>query len=886
MHQGSAIATAHGAAHRLPDPSEEPLFDEALRCMASLASAGDINAKELERLFRKANSRTGLASATVTKRRMLPYYLRLKASDPKRLAEFGITDEADIRICKALRAKPRRSASGVATVTILAKPEVCSGRCIFCPSDIRMPKSYMSAEPACQRAEKCFFDPYVQVASRLSVLEDMGHKTDKVELIVLGGTWDDYQEDYRNWFVARAFAALNEEDPAERERTCNEVLSAYEDHGFVDASHDDEIRALQQKVDEGSLEYEDALAKTTNYRKARAWHPEQGFALDDVHAEHEINETATHRCVGLVFETRPDKVSDDSLRYMRELGATKVQIGIQSLFSEALDATQRAHDLSCTRHAMELLRKWGFKSHVHYMANFPKTSLQEDMDAYQSLFEDRCLLPDEVKLYPCVLVSSSKLDRMQSAREWVPYSDDELMEFMLTAYRSTPRFTRISRVIRDISATDILAGNKKANLRQEIEKQVEELGLDVVEMRYRELALDQAESSDLRLMTTIYETSNTQEAFLEYVQGNDRLAAFCRLSLPNDRSLPALIRELHVYGRVSNIHEASEGAQHLGLGKALVAEACKLASQDGRDSIRVISAVGTRQYYRLLGFEDDGLYLSKLLDTAKESCAEGPSEQTSTIDFYKSNAEAFSKTRQRPWAGWERFAKALGRLGSGHLSLLDAACGNMRLEGFLKEALPDVSFDFWTIDAVRELAPHGHGTHFLELDLIESLRRGALEEALNAASMPHMDACAVFGFMHHIPSQELRIRLVEAMSSFLADGGLLAMSFWKFADSEAFKAKAMRDTHRAARERSLVADSKNGDYYLGWQGMPGQFRFCHSFADDEIQALAEAAESLGLRLLERYRADGKDGISNDYLILQKASSSAMSTRYEPSSSHS
>ena len=111
---------------------------------------------------------------------------------------------------RTLRMKPRRTASGVATITVITKPWKCSSDCLYCPNDLRMPKSYLHAEPACQRAERNFFDPYLQVASRLRALEQMGHLCDKVELIVLGGTWSDYPISYQTWFVFELFRALDD----------------------------------------------------------------------------------------------------------------------------------------------------------------------------------------------------------------------------------------------------------------------------------------------------------------------------------------------------------------------------------------------------------------------------------------------------------------------------------------------------------------------------------------------------------------------------------------------------------------------------------------------------------------------------------------------------
>src|SRR5450432_1283158 len=116
----------------------------------------------------------------------------------------------DPAVLERLRMKPVRTISGVTPVTVLTKPFPCPGECIFCPNDIRMPKSYLSDEPGAQRAEQNSFDPYLQTMSRLTAYYNTGHPTDKIEVIILGGTWSFYPETYQIWFVRRIFDALHD----------------------------------------------------------------------------------------------------------------------------------------------------------------------------------------------------------------------------------------------------------------------------------------------------------------------------------------------------------------------------------------------------------------------------------------------------------------------------------------------------------------------------------------------------------------------------------------------------------------------------------------------------------------------------------------------------
>ena len=594
-------------------------MEEALlEIIAALEAGEDVDAAWLDKLVRRHNRAAHDGTRQVAKRRLLPFYLHVKAEDPERWAAWKVSEATDAALVRLLQAKPRRTASGVATITVLTKPWPCSGACVFCPNDIRMPKSYLSDEPACQRAERCWFDPFLQVAARLRTLTAMGHVTDKVELIVLGGTWSDYPESYQRWFTGELFRALNLSDE-ERVREATERRTWYERRGLP--RDRDALAAaaapLQQRIDAGELTYNEAWREAYGEEEVP-----QSCSWDDLFALHRANETAPKRVVGLVVETRPDLVTAEACRTLRTLGCTKVQIGIQSLNDETLAANGRAITSARIADAMALLRQFGFKSHVHFMVNLLGADPVSDIADYRRLVTDPAFLPDEVKLYPCCLVESARLTDYFEDGCWRPYTEEELVEVLVQDVLATPPWTRISRMIRDISATDILVGNKKTNLRQVVEG---------------------AAVGDLSLQTIAYQTATTEERFLEWITPENKIAGFCRLSLPtalprdtaNESSPPpikseqseargsslaspsapqeAMIREVHVYGKVAALHRTGEGTQHLGLGRALVEEACAQATAAGYTAINVISAVGTRVYYRNLGFKDAGLYQKRPL---------------------------------------------------------------------------------------------------------------------------------------------------------------------------------------------------------------------------------------------------------------------------------
>ncbi|MEN8242956.1 MAG: radical SAM protein, partial [Chloroflexota bacterium] len=258
----------------------------------------------------------------------------------RKLVETGEW-EADPGLLARIRMKPTRTQSGVTVVTVLTKPYPCPGKCIFCPTDVRMPKSYLPDEPGAMRAYHNEFDPYRQVTSRIQALEAVGHPTDKIELLILGGTWDAYRKDYQEWFVLRLFDAMNKMD--------SETLTEAQ----------------------------------------------------------ELNQTANHRNVGLVIETRPDHVNPKQLAWLRYLGATKVQMGAQSFDDHILELNKRGHDSAETLKAVELLRAAAFKIVLHWMPNLYGATPESDRVDFAKMWQGYC--PDELKIYPNQLLENTEL---------------------------------------------------------------------------------------------------------------------------------------------------------------------------------------------------------------------------------------------------------------------------------------------------------------------------------------------------------------------------------------------------------------------------------------------------------------------------------------------
>ena len=588
----------------------------------------------LDRIIRARNREVAGPVRYVAKKKLLPFYQEAKERRPEQWRAWGVSPAEEALLVRTLQVKPRRTASGVATVTVLTKPWPCSSACLYCPNDVRMPKSYLHDEPACQRAERNWFDPYLQVTARLRTLHQMGHVTDKVELIVLGGTWSDYPEAYQVWYMHELFRALNDmsceatverESEARREQYRNAGIACERDDlanwaaeaqarvTASDASYNETVRSLYACG---------TRAGDNGWTAAAQW---QTATFSQLEALQRENEAAEHRCVGLVVETRPDAVTPKRLAMLRRLGCTKLQMGIQSLDERILAANHRGIGVDRMQQAFELTRIFGFKTHAHFMTNLLGATPESDAADYRRMVEHPAFKPDEIKLYPCALVDGTGLVAHWRDGSWRPYTEQELVDLLADDVLVTPPFTRISRMIRDISAHDIMTGNKKVNLRQLVDLELAKRARPVQEIRSREIAFGAAASDELSLSEIAYETTNTREVFLQWVTPDNRIAGFLRLSMPNAdyvsahaADLPinadeAMIREVHVYGRVAGLHQGGENAQHRGLGRMLIERACDIARDNGYTAINVISAIGTRGYYRKQGFADNGLYQQRNL---------------------------------------------------------------------------------------------------------------------------------------------------------------------------------------------------------------------------------------------------------------------------------
>lgn len=587
---------------------------EVLRSLIEELDGYDkLSTKEFAKVVKKHTDPQG---RLFSKDQIIAAYRHLKATDPG----FIISDE----FIPKVKMKPIRTGSGVTPVTILTKPFPCPGKCIFCPNDIRMPKSYLRDEPGAQRAERNQFDPYLQTMSRLMAFRNIGHLTDKVEIIVLGGTWSFYPENYQIWYIKRCFEAMNDFGKGIDKR--QEIERVYEQKNRVLQV---ESRTDNEKINHAIIHGE-RLEKTYNQVISEIYTaPDKLLGLDkdqtatweELFAAQKENELSDCRCVGLVIETRPDNISEAEVIRIRKLGCTKTQIGFQSLQDEVLDKNKRGHDVAATRKAVRLLRLAGFKIHAHWMPNLYGSSPEKDIADYHTLFNDPDFKPDELKIYPCSLIESAELMQYYQQGLWQPYTHDELLTVLTSCFKETPEYCRLTRVIRDIPSTDIVVGNKQTNFREVAEQELLKNGAKSRDIRSREIRHQVIDPQTLQLDEVQYVTSVSNEIFLQYITPERQIAGFLRLSLPkvanyiNELSDSAMIREVHVYGQTTSFgdkpgvtEKGADRAQHLGLGKKLISRAKEIAKEKGYPRLQVISAIGTRDYYRKQGFEDGELY--------------------------------------------------------------------------------------------------------------------------------------------------------------------------------------------------------------------------------------------------------------------------------------
>lgn len=490
---------------------------------------------------------------------------------------------------RLLQKRAVRTISGVSPIGILTKPYPCPGRCVYCPTEDRMPKSYMKTQPAAARALRNNFHPHKQVKNRIIALEESGHPVSKLEVIVMGGTWSFLPHKYQSWFVKKIFDAANGASEVVRKKIGGQTL------------------AQSQK----------------------------------------INETTEKRVIGLTLETRPDFITERELVRMRRYGCTRIEIGVQTLDDEIQKLTKRGHDRRHVFRAMRLMKDFGFKVCWHIMPGLPGSNPEKDLAVMKEVFSNEECQPDFIKIYPCVVLETAELKNWWKDGRYEPYRDEDIVKLLIKFQTIVPPWVRIMRLMRDIPVGNILDGAKFSNLRQILTQQPNKLrevvgdefyfeqgldktGVQFMDIRSREIGFKDLEKNpeilEAKPVLTRrnYRANGGDEVFLSFESADKKIIfALLRLRKPSGQTFDhfgsvlhnaALIREVHSYGTEISVGEEAGVGQHRGLGKRLIVEAEKIAKEEWNlPRMTIIAGVGTREYYRKWGYELRSTYMTKKL---------------------------------------------------------------------------------------------------------------------------------------------------------------------------------------------------------------------------------------------------------------------------------
>ncbi|MBW2989341.1 tRNA uridine(34) 5-carboxymethylaminomethyl modification radical SAM/GNAT enzyme Elp3 [Candidatus Woesearchaeota archaeon] len=532
------------------------------------------------------------------------YSLKRIPTDIEILLNSPVKDIPNVR--RFLLTKPVRTISGVSVCAVMTKPMECPhvkkgvGPCLMCPGGPGsvfgdVPQSYTGKEPATRRAIRNRYDPYLQVMNRLEQHVVQGHMhPDKVELIIMGGTFPSFSKRYRESFVAYAFKAMNDFSRL-----------------FFRESRIDIIkfkRFFELPGDIYSRERETSIRRKLLRLKGKSF----------LKKEQLKNEKSRIRCVSLVIETRPDYATLKEAGQMLDLGCTKVELGVQTIYNDALKKARRGHTVEDSIKATKTLKDLGFKINYHMMLGLPGVSRKKDLFALNSLFMYEEFQPDMLKIYPCMVLKGTRLYSMWKRKRYIPMSTRSAVRLISEFKKDVPEHVRIMRVQRDIPTFMTEAGVDKTNLRQYVEESMKEQGIMCRCIRCREPRL-RSPSRKIALSEVHYTASGGNEFFISAEDlKNDMILGFCRLRFPS-RSLrkeitedSALIRELHVYGEAAPIGKKGR-IQHKGLGRSLVMKAEETARTYYRKKMVVIAGIGAKPYFAKLGYKKEGPYMVKRL---------------------------------------------------------------------------------------------------------------------------------------------------------------------------------------------------------------------------------------------------------------------------------
>ncbi|XP_074641789.1 elongator complex protein 3 [Tubulanus polymorphus] len=471
-----------------------------------------------------------------------------------------------------LRAKPVRTASGIAVVAVMCKPHRCphiamtGNICVYCPggpdSDFEYStQSYTGYEPTSMRAIRARYNPYLQTRHRVEQLKQLGHSVDKVEFIVMGGTFMALNEDYRDFFI----------------RNLHDALSGH----------------TSSNVDE-AVKY---------------------------------SEKSKTKCIGITIETRPDYCLKKHLSDMLRYGCTRLEIGVQSVYEDVARDTNRGHTVRAVSESFQMSKDAGFKVVAHMMPDLPNVGWERDIEQFIEFFENPAFRADGLKIYPTLVIRGTGLYELWKTRRYKSYPPSMLIDLVARILALVPPWTRVYRVQRDIPMPLVTSGVEHGNLRELALARMKDLGTHCRDVRTREVGIQEIHHKvrpyEAELIRRDYYANNGWETFLSYEDPEQDILigllrlrkCSCETFRPELKNGASIIRELHVYGSVVPVNARDPTKfQHQGFGMLLMEEAERIALEEhGSHKIAVISGVGTRNYYRKIGYELEGPYMVKSL---------------------------------------------------------------------------------------------------------------------------------------------------------------------------------------------------------------------------------------------------------------------------------
>ncbi|KAJ2718762.1 Elongator subunit [Coemansia sp. Benny D115] len=487
----------------------------------------------------------------------------------------AIPDQHKKELLPRLKAKPVRTASGIAVVAVMCKPHRCphitytGNICVYCPggpdSDFEYStQSYTGYEPTSMRAIRARYDPYEQARGRVDQLKSLGHSVDKVEYIIMGGTFMSLSEEYRNWFIMNLHDALS------------------------------------------------------------------GHRSNDVDEAVRMSEQSETKCIGITIETRPDAALKPHLSHMLRYGCTRLELGVQSVYEDVARDTNRGHTVRAVCESFQLAKDAGYKVVAHMMPDLPNVGMERDIEQFKEYFENPQFRSDGLKLYPTLVIRGTGLYELWRTGRYKNYTPNALVDLVARILALVPPWTRVYRVQRDIPMPLVSSGVEHGNLRELALQRMRDLGTQCRDVRTREVGIvdihSKVQPDQVELIRRDYVANNGWETFLSYEDPEaDILIGLLRLrkcspetfrpELTIEGKQCSIVRELHVYGSVVPVHSRDpKKFQHQGFGTLLMEEAERIAREEhGSVKLAVISGVGTRHYYRRLGYELDGPYMSKML---------------------------------------------------------------------------------------------------------------------------------------------------------------------------------------------------------------------------------------------------------------------------------